>query len=157
MINLQTNNKYKRSISQMQLSDKLSRILELAGLDSESKVSVRIDSDELLKNLNKQYRGFDQPTDVLSFESNMVDPETGCLFLGDIVISYETAEKQAQEADHPLENEIILLLIHGILHLSGLDHATKSQKDAMWQKQQMILDKLDVKINRISGDKDFHD
>lgn len=133
------------------------QILELTENDQENDLSILIDSDLALQKLNKLYLGYDQPTDVLSFESNEVNPETGRISLGDIAISFPTAEKQALEAGHPVVNEIILLLIHGILHLSGYDHNTKTEKKEMWQKQQNILDKLGIKINRISGDEEFHD
>jgi probable rRNA maturation factor len=116
-----------------------------------------IGSDSFLQKLNLHYLGYNQPTDVLSFESHEINPETGSLTLGDIALSYPAAEKQALKAGHPVENEIILLLVHGILHLSGYDHRSKSEKQEMWQKQQSILDTLGVKINRISGDEEFHD
>ncbi|MDP3450214.1 MAG: rRNA maturation RNase YbeY, partial [Anaerolineaceae bacterium] len=115
------------------------------------------DTDAVLKKLNKLYRGINQPTDVLSFESDEINPETGFSTLGDIAISYPTAQKQALEANHPVENEVILLLIHAILHLSGYDHSTKEEKEEMWSEQQAVLDHIGIKINRIAGDEEFHD
>ena len=157
MINLFVKRTYQKSIDQKFLSRVAEKIITLVELNEDVEVSIRIESDEVLHQLNHQYRGLDQPTDVLSFESGMIDPETGMTSLGDILISYPTAEKQALEAGHPVENEIILLILHGILHLSGYDHSTQKEKDQMWQKQQSILTSLGVKLNRISGDEDFHD
>ena len=104
-----------------------------------------------------KFRGFDETTDVLSFESGEIDPETGHRYLGDIAISIQAAERQSLEAGHPLQNEMVLLITHAILHLIGYDHNTPDEKKAMWAKQQAVLDTLHVRINRISGDENFHD
>ena len=157
MINLFVKRNYQKFIDQKSLNQIAEKIMNLVEHENDIEVSIRIESDEVLRQLNHQYRGIDQPTDVLSFESNMIDPETGKMNLGDILISYPTSEKQALEAGHPVESEIILLILHGILHLSGYDHSTKKEKDQMWQKQQSILTSLGVKLNRISGDENFHD
>jgi probable rRNA maturation factor len=157
MITLEIKAKYKKNIPANLLDDYARQILKQLNNDQETDLSILLDSDSALRKLNKLYLGFDQPTDVLSFESNEINPETGRVALGDIAISYPTAEKQAFEAGHPVENEIILLLTHGILHLSGFDHNTKTEKQEMWQKQQAILDTLGITINRISGDEEFHD
>ena len=157
MINLFVKRNYHKFIDQKSLNQIAEKIMTLVEHENDIEVSIRIESDEVLRQLNHQYRGIDQPTDVLSFESNMIDPETGKMNLGDILISYPTSEKQALEAGHPVESEIILLILHGILHLSGYDHSTKKEKDQMWQKQQSILTSLGVKLNRISGDENFHD
>lgn len=157
MITVEIKSKYKKMVSGIKLEEIVNKVLYEIQPSQEVDLSILIESDSALQKLNKLYRGFDQPTDVLSFESNEINPETGRLSLGDIVISFPTAQKQSLEAGHPVENEIIMLLIHGILHLSGYDHDTKEGKQKMWQKQQSILDSLGVKINRISGDEDFHD
>ena len=102
-------------------------------------LSVIVDDDSLLHELNLEYRGIDKPTDVLSFESHIIDPETGVENLGDILISYETAQKQAKEAEHAIEDEIRVLLIHGILHLSGYDHDNQQNKREMWDKQSELI------------------
>jgi probable rRNA maturation factor len=93
----------------------------------------------------------------LSFESDEINPETGFTSLGDIAISFQTAEKQAFEAGHPVTNEVTLLIVHAILHLTGYDHNTKEEKQEMWAEQQSVLEHLGIKINRISGDEEFHD
>lgn len=157
MINFSVKKKYLKSLDTKKLNQAALQIMDLVEHPSDVDVSIRIESDEDLQGLNRQYRGFDQPTDVLSFESGDIDPETGRTNLGDILISFPTAEKQANEAGHEVENEIILLIVHGILHLTGYDHSSKEEKTQMWQKQQSIMTALGVKINRISGDEEFHD
>lgn len=157
MIAIQINKKYQSLISSDFLEDKTINIFSHLEIDPQSDLSILIDSDAVLKKLNNLYRGFNQPTDVLSFDSDEINPETGFASLGDIAISFQTAEKQAIEANHPVENEIILLLVHAILHLTGYDHNTKEEKQQMWDKQQTVLDVLGIKINRISGDEEFHD
>jgi probable rRNA maturation factor len=89
-------------------------------------LSVAFVSDKRIKELNKIFRDKNQPTDVLSFpyEPDQYDFLETENFLGDIVISLETAQKQADENSLTLENEIKQLILHGILHLCGYDHET---------------------------------
>jgi len=87
-------------------------------------VSISLVSDEEMRELNKKYREKDSPTDVLSFPTVGTPPPKGIFPMGDIVISTETAERQATENAHSLERELTFLTIHGILHLLGLDHET---------------------------------
>ena len=157
MISIDVEKTFSKSVSMRSLEKFAAEIMRISGIDQQTDLSILIGSDETLQQLNAQYLGYDQPTDVLSFGSNEVDPETGRTILGDIAISYPAAEHQANEAKHSVQNEMVLLLTHAILHLSGFDHRTKEEKQQMWQKQQLILDKLDIKINRVSGDEEFHD
>lgn len=80
----------------------------------------RITNDAELRSLNARFRGTDYPTDVLSF------PQEGADSLGDIAISVERARQQAREWQHSAEDEIRILMLHGILHLLGMDHETDS-------------------------------
>jgi probable rRNA maturation factor len=157
MIAIQLNKKFENNLSISLLEEITQKIFSYLEIEPQSDLSILIDTDAVLKKLNKLYRGINQPTDVLSFESDEINPETGFSTLGDIAISYPTAQKQALEANHPVENEVILLLIHAILHLSGYDHSTKDEKEEMWSEQQAVLDHIGIKINRIAGDEEFHD
>ncbi len=105
-------------------------------------LTVVIDNDETLRKLNLQYLGIDKTTDVLSFEINEKDPDSGTFYLGDIVISFQRASEQALTAGHSTEGELMLLLIHGILHLVGYDHVLKSDKKQMWILQRKLLSDL---------------
>ena len=99
-------------------------------------LSVLLADDKKIRTLNKQYRGQDRATDVLSFSQNEEEEENkpNSHLLGDVVISTVTAKRQAAEHGLTLEEEIVLLLIHGILHLLGFDHE-RSNEEACHMKQ----------------------
>ena len=102
-------------------------------------LSLLITDDETVRRLNARYRGIDAPTDVLSFEDGSTDPETGALYLGDIVIAYPRAAAQAEAGGHAVGDELTLLVVHGVLHLLGHDHATPEEKARMWAAQREVL------------------
>jgi probable rRNA maturation factor len=79
---------------------------------------------------------------VLSFPASETDPETGARYLGDILISLPRAQTQADAAGHSLEAEVQLLVVHGVLHLIGHDHAETEEKARMWKAQAEILENL---------------
>jgi probable rRNA maturation factor len=111
-------------------------------LDSE--LSVILTNDARLHELNLNYLGVDSPTDVLSFPASETDPETGARYIGDILISMPRAHAQAEAAGHPLEAEVQLLVVHGVLHLLGHDHAEPEEKARMWKAQAKILESLSL-------------
>jgi len=114
---------------------------------SAGSVSVVVTDSHTIQQLNAQYRGIAAPTDVLSFE-NEADPDfpnpTPSHHLGDIIIAYPVAEQQAAAAGHTPAEEILLLTIHGALHLLGFDHDTPARKAAMWQAQRYIMNTLNL-------------
>lgn len=110
---------------------------ESQSLDSE--LSVVLTDDARLHQLNREYLGIDAPTDVLSFPASETDPETGARYIGDILISTPRAQAQANAAGHLLESEVQLLVVHGVLHLLGYDHAQAEEKARMWKAQAEIL------------------
>jgi probable rRNA maturation factor len=107
-------------------------------------VTLVITDDQSIRALNRDYLDKDAPTDVLAFSAQegepafVVAPEAGG-YLGDVIISYDRAVPQAEEANHPLEQEIDLLVVHGLLHLLGYDHADEQEKARMWARQEAIL------------------
>ena len=108
--------------------------------------SILFCSDSYIRKLNKEYRGVDASTDVLAFSMHegkfsKVHPEV----LGDVVISLETASRQAKRYRYSLNKETILLVIHGILHLLGYDHLKKKDKEKMRKKETQILKSLNIK------------
>jgi len=105
-------------------------------------VTIVLSNDVQLRELNLQWMGINAPTDVLSFPADENDPETGSRYLGDILISVETAARQAARAGHPVEAEVQLLTVHGILHLLGHNHAEEEEKARMWAAQAEILQAL---------------
>jgi len=114
----------------------------------ECEVSVLLTDDSEIHNLNAAYRDVDSPTDVLAFamrEGDDGDPDDK--ILGDVVISIDTAERQTKEYKHSIEAELSLLVIHGILHLLGYDHAEGDEADIMQKKQKEIIETLGYKLS----------
>jgi probable rRNA maturation factor len=116
--------------------------LEHESQSIDSDLSIVLTDNEHLHELNLNYLGVDSPTDVLSFPASEKDPETGAHYLGDILISIPRAQAQAEAAGHPLESEVQLLVVHGVLHLLGHDHAEPADKARMWKAQAEILESL---------------
>ena len=108
----------------------------------ERDLSIVLTDNRRLRKLNRQYLGIDAPTDVLSFPASESDPETGARYLGDILISVPYARQSARKAGHLLEAELQLLVVHGVLHLLGHDHAKPREKARMWKAQREILVQL---------------
>jgi probable rRNA maturation factor len=105
--------------------------------------------------LNTQYRGKPRPTDVLSFSQNEgeefpTDIGAPAIALGDLLISIETAARQAEERHHDLATEVTFLAVHGTLHLLGYDHGTSAQRRAMWQQQEAIVERLQASHYNLS-------
>ena len=109
---------------------------------SDSELSIILTNDARLHELNLNYLGVDAPTDVLSFPASETDPDTGAHYIGDILISMPRAQAQAEGAGHPIEWEVQLLVVHGVLHLLGHDHAEPEEKARMWKAQAEILESL---------------
>jgi probable rRNA maturation factor len=114
-------------------------------------VSIALVDDEYIQELNKQYRALDVPTDVLSFAMRETISEGVDSFdffeeelLGDVVISLERAKLQAVEYGHSFERETIFLVVHGMLHLLGYDHEVDEEKNLMRQKEEEILNTMDL-------------
>jgi probable rRNA maturation factor len=106
--------------------------LMLAELGLEhAELSVLLTGDDLIEELNRSYRRERHPTDVLAFPMDESPPGSGPRLLGDVVISLETAGRQAKKAGHSLSREVTTLLAHGLAHLVGHDHVTKAEKAAM--------------------------
>ena len=108
----------------------------------DSHITIVLTDDRQLHELNREYLDVDSPTDVLSFPASELDPETGAVYLGDILISIPRAAEQAHAAGHSVEAETQLLVVHGVLHLLGFDHATDEEKAVMWEEQAKVLERL---------------
>ncbi len=119
-------------------------VLRLTGTDTNSDVSIQITDDATMQQYNLEYMGIDAPTDVLSFPVPFQNPETGAPYLGDLLISLPTAARQAEAAGHSVSEEVKLLVVHGMLHLLGHDHATPEEKEAMWKLQDTLLAELGI-------------
>jgi len=105
-------------------------------------ISLLVTDDEQLRDLNHRFMGIDAVTDVLSFPAGEIDPDSQALYLGDVALSLPRAAAQAETGGHSLQSELQLLVVHGVLHLSGYDHANADQKKTMWEVQAAILSQL---------------
>ena len=109
---------------------------------SNQELSIVFESKNRMRFLKREYLGIDKTTDVLSFESRETNPESGNTFLGDILISPGKAKQQAKEKHTSIDLEILTLCIHGILHLLGYDHASKSEAQILFSLQDKILGEI---------------
>lgn len=143
-------------ISEDKIEKTVDSIFEAAELEKFGEISISLVDDEEMSELNLQYRGIEGTTDVLSFSQDegmeMARPEDPKYIplIGDIVISVPTAQHQAEEAGHGFEEELKVLLIHGILHLFGYDHDNIYQQAFMRDEEKSILAALE-KIEQVSS------
>ena len=125
-------------------------IVESLGMEkvAYAEVSLVITSDERIHEINRKYRQVDAPTDVIAFalteesRGEFVSPPDGILHLGEVVISYPTAVRQASEHYHSVQQELAILIVHGTLHLLGYDHVLPGQARKMRNKERDILEFL---------------
>lgn len=127
----------------------------------EAEINLTLVDDERIHAVNKEYRGIDRPTDVLSFpmleyeeagvftelEKSVEDnfnPDTGEIILGDIIISIQRVKQQAEEFGHSVKREFAFLIVHSMLHLFGYDHMTEEEAAFMEYKQREILKVLKI-------------
>ncbi|MBF2068039.1 MAG: rRNA maturation RNase YbeY [Calothrix sp. C42_A2020_038] len=122
-------------------------------------IALRLTNDTEIQSLNSQYRHQDKSTDVLAFAALEVDcPQPVLedsdldlpLYLGDIIISIETANRQAQELGHPLSTELAWLSAHGLLHLLGWDHPDDETLERMLKQQVIMLNRVGISIDTIN-------
>jgi probable rRNA maturation factor len=118
-------------------------VLDLAGVPA-GDLTIALVKDARIQRLNRDFLGQDAPTDVLSFPADQADPETGRIYLGDVIISVARAAEQARERGHTVEAELQLLVVHGVLHLLGHDHAETGDKLRMWESQADVLEHLGI-------------
>jgi probable rRNA maturation factor len=113
-------------------------------LSTQGQMTLVITGDGAIQALNRDFLGKDAPTDVLAFSAQedggpfVASPEAGH-YLGDVIVSYPRAVAQAGEACHTVEQELNLLIVHGLLHLLGYDHAGSEEEAAMWAIQAETL------------------
>ena len=148
-MNISLENDQEKVVINEQLEQLLCLSLEAVarrhGLDEAVAVDVTLVDDQEIHSLNREYRSIDRPTDVLSFalDEDGGEPKLyGCPalhLLGDIVISMETAARQAEEFGHSLERETAYLAVHGLLHLLGYDHMEEEDRAIMREKEEEAL------------------
>ena len=108
-------------------------------------VSVVLADDDTVHALNRQYRGIDKPTNVLSFPIEEWEEGGGQpVLIGDVVLGFETVKREAELADKPLGHHVSHLIVHGVLHLLGYDHETDSDAAEMEPLETAILERLNI-------------
>uniref|UniRef100_UPI00405743F1 rRNA maturation RNase YbeY n=1 Tax=Acetatifactor sp. TaxID=1872090 RepID=UPI00405743F1 len=137
------------------------KVLDTENCPYEVQINVLLTDNEGIHGFNKQYRGIDKETDVLSFpnldfekegqfqvaeedEADYFDPDTGELILGDIIISVDKVQEQAESYGHSLKREFAFLVAHSMLHLCGYDHMVEEEAAVMEQKQEAVLAALNI-------------
>lgn len=121
-------------------------VLTQQGAAADAALTIVITTDDEAAALNRQFRGIDAPTDVLSFpiDAPPVDIPGEPQYLGDLLIAHPYAAAQAQREGHDLSDSLSLLVAHGTLHLLGYDHDTPTRRAAMWQAQEQALRALGI-------------
>lgn len=125
------------------------QVLKAEQVASPYEVSLVFTNADRVKQLNRDYRGVNEPTDVLAFhmlperqsDSSFALPPDGVTRLGEVIVSYPQALAQAKERGHSLERELALLVIHGILHLLGYDHEESREAKKMREREKELLEK----------------
>ena len=129
------------------------QVLTVQGADSDVELGLVITSQERVRQLNKSYRGKDEPTDVLAFYmtsaagETFVAPPDGMRHLGEVIISYPQAVIQAKEHQHSIKKELAILIIHGVLHLLGYDHEEPEQERQMRERETETLSYIEKEAN----------
>ena len=144
-IDIQIDGPFAAEIEPAGIEEALKVTFQLFPPRGKSTVSVVVTSAETVQQLNRAYRGIDAPTDVLSFD-NTADPdfpgEEISSHLGDIIIACPIARQQAIAGGHTAAEEVLLLAVHGTLHLLGFDHDTPANKKEMWAAQEQVMAQL---------------
>ncbi|MCU0476349.1 MAG: rRNA maturation RNase YbeY [Anaerolineae bacterium] len=125
-------------------------VLAQEGRDPRSAITVVVTDNDAVAALNREFRGIDAPTDVLSFPADPLPPELASAmadeppYLGDLIIAFPYASAQAEREHHPLTDSLMLLVAHGTLHLLGYDHNTPEARAVMWAAQDRALTTLGI-------------
>ena len=137
-------------------------VLDMEGCGAGIEVGLTITDSEGIHELNKEFRGIDSPTDVLSFPNvsyenagdfsvllgeqlvDLLDPDTGKIMFGDIVINEDRVRSQAEDYGHSVKREFAFLVAHSMLHLCGYDHMEEEEAKVMEKKQEDVLGKLGI-------------
>jgi len=140
---------FSRKVKRASLRQAVRATFESSGEKRAGELTVVITDDVQISELNRIYRGVDSPTDVLAFSA--AEEDKGFIafpkvvaYLGDVIVSYPRAVEQAAAYGHPIEEELLLLVVHGVLHLLGYDHERASDKDDMWRRQGAALAALGI-------------
>ena len=156
-IDIQVDKPFRSKVSSIRLRKVVRKALEVANAPSHCELVLVITQDKNIRRLNRDYRGLDEVTDVLAFSpehgghyEGTSGPEKAELVpfptmpgipkvLGDVIISYDQVERQAQERALPVQQELALIVVHGILHLLGHDHLEEDEAESMKYLEEQVM------------------
>lgn len=134
---------FASEVRRQTLTELARRILRAEAVPTPVELSIVITDDRTVRELNRRFRGLDEPTDVLSFDladdGSFTAPPGSARQLGEIVISYPTAGRQAEAAGRAVAEELAHLVVHGLLHLLGYDHQSPEEGRAMRAREEALL------------------
>jgi probable rRNA maturation factor len=140
-------NEHNFAIDETRLQTAVLAVLKRHELEPDSVTTVVIATDEEVLNLNKLHRGIDKPTDVLSFPAEELPDEIeSSPYLGDIIIAYPYTQAQAEQEGFSMADSLVLMVIHGALHLLGYDHDTPENRAEMWNIQSEVLQEMGIDL-----------
>jgi probable rRNA maturation factor len=147
-IEVRIEERFREGVDRVRFRKLARQVLKHEAVARPYEVGLVFTDAETVRQLNRQYRGVDEPTDVLAFymltgkeaDDSFALPPDGISRLGDVVISYPQAVAQAAEQGHSTERELALLVIHGILHLLGYDHEKTDDENRMRAREKELLD-----------------
>ena len=148
VVKVQINNKTKFNFKYKRLFKKIAKVtIDILKIHGKTEVSVIIVDNKLIKGISKQYRNKDVSTDILSFPSDYLKLKKliGYNLLGDIFLSFEKIEEQANKFNHSSKREWSYLFVHGLLHLIGYDHKTLKEEKNMNKIAYQVMDLLKIK------------
>jgi probable rRNA maturation factor len=137
-IDIQVDESFRNEVKEAQLRQAVERSLIAEGIDYDAELSLVVTDDETVYDLNLKYRNVDKTTDVLAFaflEEPFVTPPSEITHLGEIIISYPQAERQAKGLKHSVTEELMTLVIHGVLHLLGYDDENEENARKMRERE----------------------
>ena len=148
-IEISVEEKFRGLVDGVWVKKIVQQVLEAEGVAHPYEVSMVFTDSQTVQQLNRDYRGMDEPTDVLAFymlpqgegDNFFALPPDEVTRLGEVIISYPQAIEQAREQGHSTERELALLIIHGILHLLGYDHEEPEEEDEMRKREKELLEK----------------
>ena len=154
-LGIQIDKDFRKSLNREWLQRVVEQSLTVQDFNSEVELSLVITNKETMQRLNQQYRGIDEPTDVLSFaltegipgdDNPFIIPPDGILHLGEVVICYPKVVIQAEENKQSIEQELALLVVHGVLHLLGYEHDEPDREKEMRVLQEKVLLEIEKRL-----------
>ena len=151
-INVHIGQEFRASLRESWLRNIVQKVLDAESITPSAEIGLVVTDSETIQQLNKAYRGKDEPTDVLAFpmssqpeqedEAHFVTPPDDIRHLGEVVISYPQVVQQSGEQGHGVHRELALVTVHGMLHLLGYDHKQSRGRQYMRAREREILRKL---------------